>query len=151
MFFVDAFDLRYTSVKYRQLIYENGIELSPKEGYLSNLIVWEKLPVSAHFDVNHTIPLTQYSADKIDILVEYLKKTQLKLVIVGFEDLKSENLRLNLSEKRARAVKDYLRKRGVSEERMMIMDKKHFADIYDVMNLEEGIARRRVQFFLVRD
>jgi outer membrane protein OmpA-like peptidoglycan-associated protein len=151
MFFVDAFDLRYTSVKYRQLIYENGIELSPKEGYLSNLIVWEKLPVSAHFDVNHTIPLTQYSADKIDILVEYLKKTQLKLVIVGFEDLKSENLRLNLSEKRARAVKDYLRKRGVSEERMMIMDKKHFADIYDVMNLEAGIARRRVQFFLVRD
>jgi hypothetical protein len=34
---------------------------------------------------------------------------------------------------------------------MMIMDKKHFADIYDVMNLEAGIARRRVQFFLVRD
>ena len=151
MFFVDAFDLRYTSVKYRQLIFENGIELSPKEGYLSNLIVWEKLPVSAHFDINHTVPLTQYSADKIDILIEYLKKTQLKLVIVGFEDIKVENARLNLSEKRAMAVKDYLRKRGVSEERMMIMDKKHFADIYDVMKLEEGIARRRVQFFLVRD
>jgi outer membrane protein OmpA-like peptidoglycan-associated protein len=151
MFFVDAFDLRYTSIKYRQLIHENGIELSPREGYLSNLIVWEKLPVSAHFDVNHTIPLTQYSADKIDILVEYLKKTQLKLVIVGFEDLAQENMRLNLSEKRAKAVKDYLRGRGVSEERMMIMDKKHFEDIYDVMNLKGGIDRRRVQFFLVRD
>jgi len=151
MFFVDAFDLRYTSTKYRQLIYENRIELSPKEGYLSNLIVWEKLPVSAHFDVNHTVPLTQYSADKIDILVEYLKKTQLKLVIVGFEDFAEENMRLNLSEKRAKAVKDYLKKRGVSEERMMIMDKKHFADIYDVMNLKRGIDRRRVQFFLVRD
>jgi len=151
MFFVDAFDLRYTSIKYRQLIHENGIELSPREGYLSNLIVWEKLPVSAHFDVNHTIPLTQYSAEKINILVEYLKKTQLKLVIVGFEDLAQENMRLNLSEKRAKAVKDYLRGRGVSEERMMIMDRKHFEDIYDVMNLKGGIDRRRVQFFLVRD
>ena len=60
-------------------------------------------------------------------------------------------MRLNLSEKRAKAVKDYLKRRGVSEERMMIMDNKHFVDIYDVMNLKRGIDRRRVQFFLVRD
>lgn len=151
MFFVDAFDQRYTENEYRELIYENHIRLNPQPGYLSNLIVWEKLPVSAHFGVNHTVPLTQYSAEKINVLVEYMKKTPLKLIIVGFEDAGSENMRLNLSERRAQAVRDYLLKRGVPAEKMNIMDKKHFADVYDVMHLEPGIQRRRVQFFIVRD
>lgn len=151
MFFVDAFDSRYTESDYRELMFGSPIRLTPKQNYISNLVVWEKLPVSAHFGINHTVPLTQYSADKIDVLVEYLKKTPLKLVIVGFEDMASENMRLNLSERRAEAVLDYMRKRGVPEEHMMIMDKRHFEDLYDVMNLEPGIERRRVQFFLVRD
>ena len=151
MFFVDVFDIRYTEDDYRQLIYENRIQLSPKPGYLSNLVVWEKLPVSAHFALNRTVPLTKYSGDKIDILVEYMKKTQLKLVIVGFEDQANENIKLNLSEKRAQAVWDYLRKRGITEDKMLIMDNKYFWEVYDVMNLKPGIQRRRVQFFLVRD
>ena len=151
MFFVDVFDARYTESEYRQLMFENRIELDIKPDYLSSLIVWEKLPVSAHFAMNHTVPLTQYSAGKIDVLVEYMKKTPLKLVIVGFEDLASENMLLNLSEKRARAVLDYLVRRGVPRDKMMVMDNIHFADVYDVMNLEPGILRRRVQFFIVRD
>ena len=151
MFFVDVFDSRYTADEYQQLMFENKIQLSPRPGYLSNLVVWEKLPVSAHFAVNHTVPLTQYSAGKIDILVEYLQKTPLMLVIVGFEDHDTENSRLNLSERRATAVLDYLSSRGVAAKKMMIMDKKYFTDIYDIMNLETGIERRRVQFFLVRD
>ena len=151
MFFMDVFDSKYTADDYRKLLYENKIQLTPKPGYLSNLIVWEKIPVSAHFALNHTVPLTQYSSDKIDILVEYLKKTQLKLIIVGFEDQANENIRLNLPEKRAQAVWEYLRKRGVPGEKMIIMDNKYLWDIYDVMDLEPGIMRRRVQFFLVRD
>jgi outer membrane protein OmpA-like peptidoglycan-associated protein/tetratricopeptide (TPR) repeat protein len=151
MLFVDTFDARYTDSEYRTMIHANNIELNPQTGYLSNLIIWEKLPISAHFAVNHTIPLTQYSSEKIDILVEYLQETPLKLIIVGFEDEKVENKRLGLSNKRAVAVRDYLQKRGISMEKMMILDKKHFEGIYDVMNLEPGIERRRVQFFLVRD
>jgi outer membrane protein OmpA-like peptidoglycan-associated protein len=151
MFFVDVFDARYTESEYRQLLFENRIELDVKPDYLSSLIVWEKLPVSAHFAINHTVPLTQYSAGKIDVLVEYMKKTPLKLVIVGFEDLASENMLLNLSEKRAQAVLDYLVRRGVTRDKMIVMDNIHFADVYDVMNLDPGILRRRVQFFIVRD
>jgi outer membrane protein OmpA-like peptidoglycan-associated protein len=151
MFFVDVFDIRYTENEYRQLIYENRIELAPKPGFLSNLIVWEKLPVSAHFAVNHTVPLTQYSTDKINILVDYLKKTPLKLVIVGFEDNAVEDISLNLSERRAQAVLDYLYGRGIPKDKMLIMDKKYLNGVYDVMHLEPGITRRRVQFFIVRD
>lgn len=150
-YFVDVNDEKYKNHPYTSFLSDNKIPLRPKSNYTSNVVVWEKLPVSAHFAVNHVNPITGYSSEKVDLLAEFVKKYPMKLVIAGFEDIDQENPTLNLSKRRAEVIFQYMVKLGVNKEKLIILDKKDFSEIYDVKGMMPRIERRRVQFFLVRE
>jgi len=150
-YFIDVNDAKYKNHPYSSFLSDNNIPLLPKSNYTSNIVVWEKLPVSAHFAVNHVNPITSYSSNKLELLTEFVKKYPMKLVIAGFEDKDQENPALNLSKRRAEAIFQYLIKRGISKEKLVILDKSDFSDIYDVEGMMPRIERRRVQFFLIRE
>lgn len=150
-YFIDVNDAKYKNHPYSSFLSDNNIPILPKSNYTSNIVVWEKLPVSAHFAVNHVNPITSYSSNKLELLTEFVKKYPMKLVIAGFEDKDQENPALNLSKRRAEAIFQYLIKRGISKEKLVILDKSDFSSIYDVEGMMPRIERRRVQFFLIRE
>jgi outer membrane protein OmpA-like peptidoglycan-associated protein/Tol biopolymer transport system component len=147
MMFVDVKDPKYRDEMYMDLLKVFGINLETQNGYKSPLIVWEKLPFSIHFPENEAEEITPYSRGKLRDLAAYLKKTPYSLVMIGFED---GNEAGDPGEHRAWLAYKYLKSMGIEDERLVLINRKEFADFYDVSNTPEGIERRKVQFFLVR-
>ncbi len=72
-----------------------------------------------HFDFNSAV-LRNSSLPYLDALAGYLKRNaNIKLLIIGHTDLTgSEEFNLKLSRERANAVRDYLHKKGVAQDRL---------------------------------
>ncbi|MDQ3536840.1 MAG: OmpA family protein, partial [Bacteroidota bacterium] len=105
------------------------------------------LPFKAHFLYNDGKYLTEYSKLRLNTLIELAKKeNDMKLVIVGYEDLELENPAKLLSKERAQTVYNYLISNGISTS---IVEIKVSDNSRKIAANEKGIKRRKVEFYLV--
>ncbi len=146
--FIDIYNEKYTQYPYDSILHETDIAIFPDKNKQAQLVIWEKLPVAVHFAINEAWKITEYSSLKLEALVQYIQKIPHTLVMGGFVEGREE---IGLSRERESTVWNYLKALGLPEDRMMIMDPALLSNIYDVRKLPDGIERRRVQFFLIRD
>ncbi len=151
LMFADLNDPKYLTSPFKEVLEPFDLEAIPREKYKSPFIIWEKLPMSIHFPKNKADKITDYSMNKLHYLADYLKKTPYTLVMCGFEDQDEKMIPGDLGWKRARLAFDYLKSEGIHEDRLIMIESSLFGDFYDVTHYNEGVLRRRVQFFLVKN
>jgi outer membrane protein OmpA-like peptidoglycan-associated protein len=150
MMLIDLKDPKFQDEVYMDLMNLFGIDLTPENGYVSPLIVWEKLPVSIHFTENNAEDITKYSREQLRDLARYVMAVPYTLVLTGFEDGKEQNENVDLGQMRAWLAYKYLRSLGIPDERMVLIDRKDLESFFDVSKEPEPIQQRKVQFFLVK-
>ncbi|MFC2126559.1 OmpA family protein, partial [Bacteroidota bacterium] len=151
MTFIDINDPIYQDPPFDSILQSMNLEIQPVQGYKTPHIVWEKIPVSIHFTKNNASFLTEYSRRKLDQLLNYINVVPFRLVITGYMDPNDENSELNLPEERARSVVSYLTSKGVAGEKLISLENKNFDNYFDILDVEPGISRRRVQFYLIKN
>lgn len=106
------------------------------------------LPIKAHFLHNNAKILTQYSKARLNTFIEIAKKEKdVNFIIVGYEDFETEDPGKNLSRERAHTVLNYLTSKGLSKDRLEIKISNE-NNSYQKIALQQGIQRRKVEFFI---
>lgn len=111
--------------------------------------VGDTLPVKAHFPFDETI-LTDYSRQKLEsLLLTLIKFPEMNIKIVAHTDMYGVNeYNHKLSEKRAKAVLEYLVSKNISPERLQIDFYGENRLIYEGKSVKENVKNRRVEFVI---
>ena len=151
MTFIDINDPIYQYPPFNSFLQSINLEIHPLQDYITPFVIWSKMPVSVHFIKNNASYLTDYSSEKLDLLINFLNMVPYRLIITGFMDPDNEENELNLGLERARTVTNYLSSNGVPESKIISIENENFIEYFNVLALDPGISRRRVQFFLIRN
>ena len=137
--FSSSLDLREETVA---IDVEKNVKIISFEEMIDNQI---PVPISNLFFSSGSSRLKRLSFAELDRLVDILKKTPLRVEITGHTDnIGSEEINLDLSQKRADQVKKYLVKKGCNPERIETVGKGALEPISDNESNEGRQKNRRV-------
>ncbi len=118
-----------------------------EDGYL----IWEQLSIRAHFVKNKGNFITNYSKDRLNTLVAVLKSnySDSKVMIVGYDDASTEDPGKELDEIRASTVFDYLVKKGIAADNLIVRSYRDMKAFVGDNEEPPGVKRRKVEFYLL--
>lgn len=128
-------------------IAHEGNQDDSEDGY----IIWEQLSIRAHFVKNKGNFITKYSKDRLNTLVAVLKSNypNSKVMILGYDDTSTEDPSKGLDEKRASTVFDYLVKKGIAADNLIVRSYRDMKAFVGDNEEPPGVKRRKVEFYLL--
>ncbi len=149
---LEVHDQKWLESPFKEYAEENKIEVSPKEGYESPFEVVELLPVAVNFEYGK-YRLTNYSSNKLFSLTNFVRHSPYKVVITGYTDSEEakDKRYVQLDEKRMWEVKKFFLSHDVPKEKIILKKGPELSAYFEIEKLPDGIQKRRVQFFLLKE
>jgi outer membrane protein OmpA-like peptidoglycan-associated protein len=149
---LEVHDNKWLQSPFKEYAKENKIKVNPKEGYESPFEVVELLPVAVNFEYGK-YRLTNYSKNKLFSLSNFVNQSPYKVVIAGYTDSeeKKDDRYVQLDEKRMWEVKRFFLSHDIAKEKIILKHGEELKAYFHIEKLPEGIQKRRVQFFLLKE
>jgi len=110
------------------------------------------LGVLAHFGFNSAF-VTEYSKSKMQKVVEaMIENTTMKVKIHAYADpLGKHEVNVELSQKRANAIRDYLVSQGIDANRLLLASEADMRPLINSQDRETNVLNRRVEFEIIEE
>jgi outer membrane protein OmpA-like peptidoglycan-associated protein len=117
---------------------------------LSPLTINEKIVLpKIYFPLNNSNTITDYSKEKLLVLIEILKANpEISLEVIGNADSSGQALDYKINEERTKKISDFLISHGIDKSRLNI---KIYADDPAGDNHNENMKNRSVEFRIINN